>query len=157
MFFHPIRITRTSIAYTIKCNDGGSIVENYRFNNKYEGNQILDFLDMVNQASGTSSPLALRPVARFWHQVLLLNIRPREKYTKVLTKEDNYFMFFLGFKNCINLPKTIFNYLKETILASRNQTIFLNPYGRVLYEFLIRAGIVDRVSNEMFVDALVVE
>ena len=51
------------------------------------------------------------------------------------------FVFLLAHHYKINLPKTIFNHLKESIKVSRAQPESYIPYGRILYELMVREGI----------------
>ena len=60
------------------------------------------------------------------------NLRPREKGLGWLSLDDKHLILFLVSRIKINLPQTMFNYLKEEILESREELSFLIPFGRIL-------------------------
>ena len=70
------------------------------------------------------------------------NLRPREKDLEGLTWYDKHLLLFLTYNIRVNLPLTIFNYLKKMIETSREEKTFLIPYGRVLSELFNRLGMV---------------
>ena len=77
------------------------------------------------------------------------NLRPREKQLEMLTWDDKHLLLFFTKNIRVNLPLTIFNFLKEMIIISREEMTFLIPYGRVLSEFFSQLEIVNSDTIEV--------
>lgn len=102
----PITIIPSLIAQTIKCEEKGSCIEQYRFNNVFSNHLLLIYVNYNN----LTSPATLIPITKVWHQLLVSNLRPREKQLETLTSDDKHVLHFLIHNVKINLPLTIFNF-----------------------------------------------
>lgn len=71
----PITITQSLIAQTIKCEEKGNCVEHYRFNNVFSIHLLLIYINY----NKLTSYATLIPIEKVWHQLLVSNLRPREK------------------------------------------------------------------------------
>ena len=131
-------ITPSLIALTINCEEFGSCVEHYESNNVYANHLYLLYANKNNLAS----PASLRSIPKFWFQLLVSNLRPREKDLEGLTWYDKHLLLFLTYNMRVNLPLTIFNFLKKMIETSREEKTFLIPYGRDLSELFNKLGMV---------------
>ena len=60
---------------------------------------------------------------------------------------DKIFILFLISKIKINLPKSIFNYLKEEITSSREELSFQIPFSRVISHILHLQGVVSHIER----------
>ncbi|CAI8595074.1 unnamed protein product [Vicia faba] len=132
-------ITPSLIAMTIICELFSSYVEYYEFNSVY----ATHLHRLYTNKNNFSSPASLRPIVKFWFQLLVINLCPREKDLETLTWYDKNLLLFHTYNMRFILPLTIFNFLKEIIKTFREETNFLIPYGRVISELLYKLGIVN--------------
>lgn len=115
----PITITQSLNVQTIKCEEKGSYVEYYRFNNVFSIHIRL----IYGNYNKLTTSATLIPIAKVWHQLLVSNLRPREKQLKTLTSYDNNLLYFLIHNVKINLPHIVFNFLIEIVVTSREEMI----------------------------------
>ena len=64
-----------------------------------------------------------------------------------LTYEDRVFIYFLVYRVRVNLPQSIFNYLRESIIASRTQHQIFIPFAKVLSILFTRGRIVEAIRQ----------
>ena len=139
------------ISQAINCEEDGVTVEIYRHNNIF-----VNLMHIIYGSKGLDeSPSTLTPMAKVWYQIMGTNLRPREKGTRWLSSDDKHFILFLVSRTKINLPLSMFNYLKEEILLSREELSFLIPFGRVLSMILVQQGVVTHVQQAGLIDKLV--
>ena len=77
------------------------------------------------------------------------NLCPREKQLETLTWDDKHLLLFLTKNISVNLPLTIFDFLKKMIIISREEMNFLIPYGRVISELFSQLRIVNSNTIEV--------
>lgn len=94
------------------------------------------------------------PKAKIWHQLLVSNIQPHEDALEALSYDDKHLIFFIFSRIKVNLPLTIFNFLKKKIIASHEEISFLIPFGIVLFELLHQEGIIEKVQEAGLTDVL---
>ena len=139
------------ISQAIYCEEDGITVEIWRHSN----NSANDFQIIYGSKGPSESPYTLSPMAKVWYQIMGTNLRPRENGTGWLSSDDKHFILILVSKTKINLPLSMFNYLKEEILSSREELSFLIPFGRVLSMILVQQGVVTHVQQAGLIDKLV--
>lgn len=115
----PITITQSLIVKTIKCEEEGCCVEHYRFNNVYSYQLHLIYANYDN----LSSPTTLPPIRKVLYQLLVSNLRPREKQLETLTWDDKHLLLLLTNNIIANIPLIIFNFLKKMIIISRDEML----------------------------------
>ncbi|CAJ2669880.1 unnamed protein product [Trifolium pratense] len=145
-----ITITPTDIAELIRCSEKGIDIEKYRYNSGLEPSIIRKLYDFSGNKTETKS---LKPVANLWYKILVSNFMPKEETGLALTI-DKHFLYFIMMKQKINLPLTIFNYMKSCIEISRKGNLDFIPYGRVISELLNQRGIVKKARCSRITDYL---
>ena len=141
----PITITQSLIIKTINCEEEGCCVEHYRFNKVYSDHLRLIYANYDN----LSSHATLLPIGKVLYQLLVSNLCLRDKQLGTLTWDDNHLLLFLTKNIIVNLPLTIFNFLKKMIIISREEMNFHIPYGRVLSELFSQLEIVNSDTIEV--------
>ena len=135
-------ITPPVIAMTINNEEFGSYVEHYESNCVYANHFYLLYANKNNLAS----PAFLRSISKFQFQLLVSNLRPREKELERLTWYDKHLLLFLTYNMRFNLSLTILNFLNKMIETCREEKTFLIPYRRVLSELFYQLGVMLKQS-----------
>ena len=119
VFGNPITITPATIAAVIGCTQTGVTVEGHRFNSPLieNANTIFD-LFVWYQPTNLNN---FQPIAKVWFELVLSNFRPRGINLDTLTHDDRLLIHLLVNRERVNLPQTIFNHLRYSIVVSREE------------------------------------
>ena len=149
----PVMINSYIISQAIECEEAGKTVESFRGNNLFANHMHL----IYGYEGPDTSPSTLTSMAKVWYQIMGTNLRPREKGAGYMSAMDKLFILFLISKIKINLPKSIFNYLKEEIISSREKLSFQIPYSRVISHIFHLLGVVSHIKQAGLTKNLVVD
>ena len=89
-----------------------------------------------------TNPNNLLPIVKVWFQLVLSNLCPRGINLNTLTHDDRLLVHLLVNHERVNLPQTIFNHLRYSIVVSREEYHSFIPFGRVLSALLFKAEII---------------
>jgi hypothetical protein len=138
-----ITITPLLIAQVIGCDEEGIDIEKYKYNSPLTSSVNKQLYDFSDNKAETSS---LKPIINLWYKILASNLMPKPEHTRLALNIDKHFLYFLKLRVKINLPITIFNYMKSCIEMSQIGKSGFIPYGRVISELLIHQGIVKKAK-----------
>lgn len=91
----------------------------------------------------TTKPKYLIPQVKDWFSFLLTNLKLRGDNHDIMFHNDKLMIFCLLNRVNINSPQTIFNHLKESNLISRRLKKSFIPYGKILFEPISKADLVE--------------
>ena len=135
-------MTFSSIAEAIKCAQTGVTVDEFH-HYYYLYKDLCEIFHPVNSTQDSNSPEGLLDITKHWYIVLINNIRPRKVDQNVVNHDDKVFLYFVLNKIRVNLPQTIFNYLKNCVDISRGQFKSYIPYGRILSALIFKEGLME--------------
>ncbi|KAI5385523.1 hypothetical protein KIW84_072211 [Lathyrus oleraceus] len=135
VFGISISLTSVLIAKEIVCEEVGVHMDMYPRASSFL-DKILD--KILATKDNLASVSSLLPKAKILHQLLLSNFHPREDALETLTYVDKHLIFFILLRTMINLPLTIFKFLRKKIIASHEKVSSLIPFERVLSEIFLQ-------------------
>lgn len=145
-----ITITPSLIANVIKCKEDGVDIECYRVNLTF----YKDIFSIIKNFGNPFETFDLTFEAKLWYQLIITNFLSRDQNSSFLSMNDMHLICFLISRVKVNLPLTIFNYLEEKILISRENEFSFIPFWKVFSELFVQKEIVKDVHMAGLTEAL---